>query len=193
MKKLIVGVTGASGSVYAYRLTEVLLELGNTVHFVATDNGKKVMAYEMEIPFPTIIDNFAEKSKQFHYHDNDNLFEVIASGSYGVDGMVVAPCSMGTLGKASQGIGDTLLTRSIDVMLKEQQTLILGVRETPLNPIHLENMLKMSRMGVFILPPVPAFYHHPKSLDDIIDIYVGRVLKTLKIENTLHRIWKDTE
>lgn len=190
MKKIIVGLTGASGSILAYRLMEALLSLGHEVHFVSTEMGKQVMAFELERPFEDCMDSLGAVGSLIRYESGD-LFAAIASGSFSVDGMVVLPCSMGTLAKISTGISDSLLCRAADVALKERRPLVLVARETPLSSIHLENMLKLSRMGAFIMPPVPAFYNKPKSLDQVIDQLVGRVLNTLGIHSELHQIWRE--
>ena len=191
MKKIVIGMTGASGSALAYRLIQTLLELGHEVHFVSTEMGKKVMGFELEKPFERCLESFKNSSQNFYFYENNQLFARIASGSFLTDAMVVLPCSMGTLAKISTGISDSLLCRAADVCLKEQRQLILVPRETPLSSIHLENMLRLSRMGVFIMPPVPAFYQKPKTLADVVDLTVGRLIATLKIDNPLHQIWQE--
>lgn len=190
MKKIIIGLTGASGSVLAYRLMEALLTLGHEVHFVSTDMGKQVLAFELEMPFETAMTALNRLSPHFKRYESGDLFAAIASGSFSVDAMAVVPCSMGTLAKICTGISDSLLCRAADVTLKERRPLILVARETPLSSIHLENMLKLSRMGAVIMPPVPAFYNKPKTLDEVIDQSVGRILNTLGIHNELHQIWR---
>lgn len=191
MKKIVIGMTGASGSILAYRLVQTLLELGHEVHFVSTEMGKKVMSFELEKPYVICLESFKNTSQHFYSYDNNQLFAKIASGSFFTDAMVVLPCSMGTLAKISTGISDSLLCRAADVCLKEQRQLILVPRETPLSSIHLENMLRLSRMGVAIMPPVPAFYQKPKTLADVVDLTVGRLISTLRINNPLHQIWQE--
>ena len=117
------------------------------------------------------------------------MFANIASGSYKVDAMIVIPCSMGSLGKIANGISDNLMLRSADVAVKEKTPLILITRETPLSSIHLENMLKLSKLGAVIMPPVPSYYNKSKSLGESDDIFIGRVLNFLKIENSFHKVW----
>lgn len=189
MKKIIIGITGASGSIFAYRLIEILLQLGYEVHLVATSNGERVCEYELEKSFEKIISSYSKFEGKLFRYANDNLFAKIASGSFKVDAMIVVPCSMGTLAKIAHGISDNLLTRVADVMLKEHRPLVLISRESPLSSIHLENMLKLSRLGVIIMPPVPILYNKPKTLEESIDLIVGRILVTLNIDNPYHKIW----
>lgn len=198
MKKIIVGITGASGSIFAHRIIESLLSLGHEVHLVATSNGEKVCAYELDQSFKTLIKHYQSLSKneiaqnaRLFVYDNADLFSQIASGSYKTDAMVVVPCSMGTLAKISQGLSESLLTRAADVMIKEQRKLVLVTRESPLSPIHLENMLKLSRLGVMIMPPVPAFYNKPQTLAESVGMSVGRILEILNVENPHHKIWRN--
>ncbi len=196
MKKIIVGITGASGSIFAHRLIESLLELGHEVHLVATANGEKVCEYELNQSFKSLVKHYQSISisegttnSRLFIYDNEDLFSKIASGSYHTDAMVVLPCSMGTLARISQGLSDNLLNRAADVMIKEQRKLVLVTRESPLSPIHLENMLKLSRLGVVIMPPVPAFYNKPATLSESIDMSVGRILENLNVENPHHKVW----
>jgi len=192
MKKIIVGITGASGSIYSKRIIEELVSLGHQVHLVVTKQGALVLEHELE-SLTDMLSNIRpnEATHTIILHDNDNLFSDIASGSFKTDGMIIVPCSMGTLGKIAFGISDHLITRTADVMIKEKRPLILMTRETPLSPIHLENMLKLSRLGVTIFPPVPAFYNKPTSIEDIVSDTVGRILETIGIENTSHNIWSE--
>jgi 4-hydroxy-3-polyprenylbenzoate decarboxylase len=191
MKKIIVGVTGASGSVFAHRLVESLLELGHEVHLLATPNGQRVCAYELEKNFEELSQKYRSLSDKLYIYNNEDLFSRISSGSYKTDAMVIVPCSMGTLAKIAQGISSTLITRAADVMIKEHRKLILITRESPLSSIHLKNMLELSNLGVVIMPPVPAFYHKPKTLEESIDLTVGRILESLDIENPYHKVWED--
>lgn len=191
MKKIIVALTGASGSILAYKVVEQLLEAGHEVHFIASTQGEKVMAYELERDYGDILSDFKE-NKRFIVHANDQLFAPIASGSYPVDAMCIVPCSMGTMGKIAHGIADSLICRAADVTLKERRHLVLVVRETPLSSIHLENMLTLSRCGVSIVPPVPAYYNRPKTADEIATQSAARILKTLGIDSHNHVIWEGT-
>ncbi len=185
MDNLIVGITGASGSVYGLRLVEELAHGGRTVSVVATDTGRKVTAHETG----RTVEEWLTPLPGVRVEAVDNFFAPIASGSYGAQGMVVAPCSMATLGAVAGGAGRNLLDRAADVMVKERRPLILMVRETPLSAIHLENMLKLARLGVTILPAMPGFYHRPETLADAVDFMVGKALDALAIEHNLYRKW----
>lgn len=192
MKKIVIGVTGASGSVFADVLIKLLLELGHEVHLVYTSNGAKVSCYELESNINDILDTYRERShERLILYENDDLFSTIASGSYKIDCMVIVPCSMGTLAKIANGISDSLVVRAADVSIKEKRQLVLVTRESPLSSIHLENMLKLSRLGVVIMPPVPAFYNKPKTLQESVLLSVGRIMETIGIDNSYHKVWKN--
>ena len=180
-KRIIVGVTGASGSVYAQRLLEVIPK-DYDIHLVVSDNGEKVAIYELG-------KGWLPKRK-FFVHRSDDFFAPIASGSFKTLGMVVVPCSMGTLGGVAAGLSLNLLQRAADVCLKEKRNLILVPRETPYNTIHLENMHKLSVAGATILDANPPFYQRPKTLDDIVDAIVGRILDQFDIAHKLFAEWK---
>ncbi len=182
--KIVVGVSGGSGSIYAISLLKALKELGIETHLVVSSMGEYVTEHETGIKLEEL------KAMATHYHDNKNFAASIASGSFKVDGMVVLPCSMKTLSSVANGFSDNLLTRACDVSIKEGRKLILVPRETPLSPIHLENMLKLSKMGVVIFPPSPGFYNHPETLEDIVINLTGRVLDMLSIDNNLVNRWK---
>lgn len=189
MKKIVVGITGASGSIYAKRLIDELLERKIYVHIICTDNGKKVMKYETDIDLDQWALELQKQYNNFRLEDIDNLFAGVASGSYKFDAAVILPCSMGTLAEISNGIAKNLLCRVADVALKEKRPLVIVPRETPFNAIHLENMLKLSRLGVTILPAMPGFYHKPQTLEDVVDFVIGKVLDCLSIENNLFSKW----
>ena len=189
MAKYVVGITGASGSIYAARLLEELLRLKHEVYLVVTDCGKKVMEYELNDSLADILARYENQSGSIRLYDSSDFFAPIASGSFPVDGMVVLPCSMTTLAKISNGIGDNLLVRAVDVSIKEKRNLVIVPRETPLSTIHLRNMLKLSEMGVTILPAMPNFYHRPVTIEEIVDSIVGRILRSLGIENNLYFEW----
>ncbi len=194
MKSFIVGITGASGSVYGASLIRELHSLGYTVHIVATKQGEEVWEFELECSLSSWAGQFSEG--RIILHSQENLFASIASGSYQVNGMVVVPCSMGTLGKIAHGVGGGLLARCADVCLKERRPLVLVARETPLSGIHLQNMLTVTQQGGVIFPPVPAFYHKPKSIEEIVSHTVGRVLSILGVESKTYVSWEgnsDTE
>lgn len=189
MKKIIIGITGASGSIQTHRLIETLLMLDHEVHLVATAHGEKVCAFELEKPFQTLVEEYQALNKKFFFYSNDDLFAPIASGSFKTDGMVILPCSMGTLAKVACGISDSLLTRAADVAIKENRRLILAPRESPFSTIHLGNMLKLSRLGVIIMPMLPAFYLKPKTLEESINNGIGRLLESLGIQNPYYKTW----
>lgn len=189
MKRIVVGITGASGSKYGITLVEQLLKKQIEVHLVCTDNGKKVMEYELEESFENIITRLQKDFKSLKFHNIDDLFSPIASGSFKTSAMVIAPCSMATLGEISTGVSKNLLGRAADVCIKEKRKLVIVPRETPLSTIHLTNMLNLSRIGVTILPAMPGFYNKPKSLEEIINFVVGRILDELNIDNDLFNRW----
>src|SRR5437667_3602713 len=176
-----VGVTGASGAILAQK-TLALLEADSRVariHLVVTEAGQRIFAEELGITsgdlkqLPSRI--LGHPVAKIEVLPNKDVGAVIASGSYAVDSMVVIPCSMGTLGAIANGISDDLVSRAADVMLKEGRKLVLCVRDTPFNRVHLENMLRAQQAGAVIMPAVPAFYHHPKTIDDLATQYVCRV------------------
>jgi 4-hydroxy-3-polyprenylbenzoate decarboxylase len=187
--KYIVGITGASGSIYGVRLIEELVKKDNEIYLVITDNGRKVLEYEMEINFEKWLQNINNNKGKLQLCLVDDMFSCIASGSFKTDGMVIVPCSMGTLSKISNGTSDNLLIRAADVMIKEKRKLILIPRETPLSSIHLKNMLFLSNLNVMIIPPMPAFYQRPKTIEDIVNITVGRILTSLDVESDLYHEW----
>ena len=197
MRKFMVGITGASGSIFADRLIEVLLMQGHEVFLVVTSNGEKVSIFELETPFETLMEKYRKLAESYRGRitvcPNNDMFSSIASGSVKVDAMIIVPCSMGTLGKIAHGISDSLLIRAADVAVKEHRKLVLVTRETPLSSIHLENMLKLSRLGVIMMPPVPAFYSKPTTLDESINLSVGRILDTINVENSYHKRWGESD
>ncbi len=191
MKKIIVGLTGASGSIYCKNLVESLLEHECSVHLIATKMGEKVFTYELELEFDAWVKSISESFDQFKLEDVDNLFAGVASGSNRYDAVVILPCSMGTLASIANGMASNLLTRVADVAMKERRKLVIVPRETPLSSIHLENMLKLSREGVTILPAMPGFYHRPESLEDVVNFVIGKVMDHMQIENNKFDKWKD--
>jgi len=174
--RLIVGITGATGVIYGVRLLERLREAGVETHLVISRWGARTLLHE------TSYSREQVEALASHVYAPHDMGAAIASGSFQVAGMVIAPCSVKTLGAIAHGCGDGLVHRAADVTLKERRTLILSVREAPLSEIHLENMLRLTRMGAVILPPMPAFYTNPRSLDDVIDHTVARMLDQLGIE-----------
>lgn len=189
----VIGITGASGSVYGVRLAEVLLEQGYPVHIVISNAGWRVLGEELGWPAvkkeQVLEEKFRGLPGTLHYHPIADIGATIASGSYQVEGMVIAPCSMGTLSAVANGTSDNLMTRAADVMMKEGRPLLLVPRETPLHSIHLENMLKLSRLGVRIIPAMPAFYFHPETIADLVDFQVGKILDSMRVEHRLFTRW----
>lgn len=187
VKRIIVGITGASGAIYGYTLIKALLDRGFNVDGIITRAGEKVLAYEGE---SFLGEGLSSLGPALKLHANDDLFSPLASGSYPVLGMAVVPCSMNTLGLLANGIGDSLLARAAQVTLKERRPLIVVPREMPYSIIHLENMLRLARAGGVILPASPGFYHHPESMSDLVHHVVGRVLDQFGIEHQLYQRWQ---
>jgi len=192
LSDFVIGVTGASGSIYGIRLVQELAMRKHRVNLVMTTAGKKVMAEELGVPDFEHLSKlgFSEAGGQIRIWDNDKYEAPFMSGSGAPDAVVVIPCSVGKLAAIANGISSNLIERTADVALKERRQLILVVRETPLSLIHLENMVKAARAGAQILPAMPAFYHHPKTVDDMVNFVVGKVLNLLKIEHNLFKKWK---
>jgi 4-hydroxy-3-polyprenylbenzoate decarboxylase len=185
--RIVVGITGGSGALYGLALLKALRELGIETHLVVSDMGEQVMLHECG------IEPFELKCLADFYYDNKNLAASIASGSFKTDGMIIVPCSMKTLAGIAHGYSDSLLTRAADVVLKEGRRLVLLPREMPFGAIHLENMLTLARLGVRIMPPNPGFYSHPKTIEDIVDIVVGRILDQFDIEHSLLKRWGEED
>lgn len=181
---LVVAITGSSGVIYGVRLLEVCQKLGIETDLIVSNAAEILL--EMELGKKTgELQKLATRS-----YSPDDLTAPIASGSYRVDGMVIAPCSMKTLGAIASGVAADLISRAADVTLKQNRPLVLVPRETPLNLVHLENMAKLKRAGATILPPSPAFYHKPVKVSDLIDFIVGRVLEMFGVEHKLYRRWE---
>jgi len=181
--RMVVGITGATGAIYGVRLLDALGELGVERHLVVSRWGEMTILKETGQSARDLA------AKASVVHSRSNQAASIASGSFRHDGMIVAPCSMRTLAAIRYGGAEGLIPRAADVTLKERRRLVLVVRETPLNDIHLENMLALSRMGAVIAPPVPAFYNNPRTIDDLIDHTVGRVLDLFGLEHPTLRRW----
>ncbi|MDR1516239.1 MAG: UbiX family flavin prenyltransferase [Synergistaceae bacterium] len=186
-KRIIVAISGATGVVYGIRLLEILRETGDfEVHLILSEWACKNIEIESEKSVDYI------KGLCDFYYDNNQLDACISSGSFLVLGMLIVPCSMKTLSAIANGYADSLISRCADVSLKEQRPLIIAPRETPLSTIHLENMLKLSKMGVCIIPPMPSFYNKPQTIDDIINHFCGRLLDKFGITNGYSRRWNGT-
>ena len=190
MKRLIIAITGASGSIYFKRLVEQLLSTEFELHLVASEHGSQVYEYEIGKSLSKQVKEWQKINTNVILEDNDNLFSPIASGSYQCESMVVIPCSMSTAAEISNGITKTLLSRAADVMLKEDRKLLLVPRETPFSTNHLKNLYELSKLGAAILPAMPGFYNHPQTLEEAVDFVVGKVLDNLKIENNCYKRWE---
>ena len=181
MDPVVVGISGASGSILAKRAIGTLLERDVPVIATCTSAARMVWQEEMEESFGSSLAQWQE-SPNFSYYPIGDLKAPVASGTTRIAGMVVIPCSTGTVAAIAHGISTNLLQRAADVCLKERHRLVLVPRETPLSPIHLENMLSLARLGVTILPPAPAFYLRPKSVEDIVDYVVAKALDALELD-----------
>lgn len=181
--KIAIGISGASGAIYAKRLIEYLHNK-HELYVTASKYAIEIFKNELDEDF---FDFIASKSAK--YFDNNDMHASIASGSFKLDVCIIVPCSMKTLSAIANGYADSLIVRCTDVTLKENRKLIVVPRETPLSQIHLANMLTLSKAGALIVPPNPAFYNHPESIDDIADFIVGRILDLLDIKNSLYKKW----
>ena len=215
-KSYIVAITGASGSIYGFRLLEELIKHNFYVYLIISKPAFKVIKDELRMFSGINLDNenkngaaninhiynniYGEIKSKFNIDDKDNyeyLDEMfieakISSGSAsGIRGMAVIPCSMGSLSRIANGSSGNLIERASDVMLKERKKLIVSPRETPLNDIHLKNMLSLSRSGAIILPPIPVFYNKPESIDDMVNFITGKIMDSFGIENNIYKRWGD--
>jgi len=190
---LVVALTGASGMPYARRLLEMLAQAGRETHLVLSPAAVQVLAAETDLQLD--LDRFEPAQLvpggggRFHYHHYLDYGAPVASGSFRTGGMVVCPCSMGTLGSIASGIADNLIHRAADVHLKERRKLVLVPRETPLSAIQLENMARCARAGAVVLPAMPGFYHQPQSVAEVIDFIVARICDHLDVPHSLFTPW----
>ncbi len=192
--------TGASGMPYGVRLLECLLKAGIKVYLLYSQAAQIVSHQEMDLRLPTsareaaqfFSARFGASPGQLQVFGREEWFAPVASGSNPADAMVICPCTMGTLASIAAGLADNLIERAADVALKEARKLVLVPRETPLSAIHLENMLKLARAGAIILPPNPGFYHHPQTVQDLVDFVVARVLDHLGVEHQLMPRWGES-
>lgn len=193
-KRYIVAMTGASGAPYGLCLLEELLKQHHEVHLLVTEAGWRVLKEEhqwvVQLREQNFVERFGHLPGRLIFHSIKDIGAAIASGSFPCDAMVVIPCSMGTMARISQGLSGNLVERAADVMLKERKPLIMVPRETPLSPIHLENMLKLARYGVSIVPAMPAFYHQPNEIEDMVRFVAGKVLDLLGVQHDLYRRWE---
>ena len=192
MSDYVIGITGASGSIYGIKLIQELGLRKHTVNVVITPAGKQVMNEELGVFGFEQMDKLglSEIINHVRIWENDNFEAPFMSGSNAPEAVVIIPCSMGKLAAVANGISGNLLERIADVALKERRQLILVVRETPLSLIHLENMVKVTKAGAMVLPAMPAFYHHPKTIDDMVNFVVGKVMNLLRIEHNLFKGWR---
>ena len=186
-RRLIVGITGASGVVYGQRLLQTLRRLEIETHLVLTRSAALTITYELDQPVDAI------KALASKVHPINDVGASIASGSFKTDGMIIAPCSMHTLAAIATGVCDNLVTRAADVVLKERRRLVLLVRETPLHLGHLKNMTAVTEMGAIVSPPVPAFYSRPKTIEDLVDHTIGRALDLFDIDTHTVTRWRENE
>src|SRR6266849_1499763 len=184
--RLVVGLTGSSGILYGVRMLEVLKRYKVDVHLIMTEWAKKCLSLETDYDFQYV------RSLSDHYSDDSNMAASVSSGTYKTDGMMIIPCSMKTLSSIANGYEETLVARAAGVTMKESRKLILVPRETPVTSIHLENMLKLARIGVIILPAMPGFYNRPKTIYDVLDHIVGKCLDQFDIDHKLFKRWETT-
>jgi 4-hydroxy-3-polyprenylbenzoate decarboxylase len=186
-KRMIIGISGASGVTYGVRLLQLLRNAGVETHLVMSKTAELTFAYETDLKIAEVreLANFC--------HAIDDMASAIASGSFRTAGMIVAPCSMRSMSEIASGVTTTLLTRAADVVLKERRRLVLMVRETPLHTGHLRTMTALSEIGAIIAPPVPAFYAKPENLEDMVEHTVGRVLDLFDIDIGVVRRWGEDE
>ena len=181
--RLIVAITGASGVIYGKRLLEVLKEKRVETHLIVSKAAEKVIEHELEMTKKD-LERLAS-----HVYSLDDLNAPFMSGSFQTDGMIIIPCTMKTLAGIASGYSDNLILRAADVTLKERRKLIVVPRETPLSVVHLRNMLEVAKLGVFVVPAMPAYYYKPKRIDDLVDFVVGKVLDCLGLEHKLFKRW----
>lgn len=198
VKRYVLAITGASGSIYGTTLLAELLRAGHEVHFVASEAGRSVLGHETGFSLPADAGKAREALGAFlevpiaalHVHGERDLFAPIASGSFRLDGMVVIPCSMKTLAGIAHGSSGNLIERAADVALKERWPLVVVPRESPLSEIHLTNMLAAARVGVRVVPAMPGFYQHPESVEDLVRFVVARALDALDLPQSLLPPWR---
>lgn len=197
MNKITVAMTGASGAPYTLRLMQELIKSGHQLQFLCSQPGQIVISMETELKLQSspqqmqaqLCEYFLCEREQLQVYGKDQWTAPVASGSSVADAMVVCPCSMGTLAAIAHGLGNNLIHRAADVIIKERRKLILVPRETPFSSLHLENMLKLSNQGVVILPPSPGFYQGVNSVEDLVDFVVSRILDQLHVDNNISPRW----
>lgn len=183
-KKIILAITGASGSLYAVQFLKIMQEVGVDVHAIISNAGRLVLQHELGLT-PDDLQKYVAK-----WYGANDFAAPMSSGSSKFDAMVILPCTMGSLGAIANGIAKNLIHRAADVILKEKKPLLLAVRETPFNRIHLENMVKVHDAGATLSPPMPSFYHHPESLEEMATFFAGRVAELIGIEVSGLKRWQ---
>jgi len=181
--KILLSIGGASGSIYGIRLLEELVKSNVELHLIVSDGAKNILENETVYTYGDL------KKKANNFYENGDLFAAPASGSFHLDGMIVAPCSMKTLSAIANGYGDTLTSRAASCCLKEGRKLVLVIRETPLDLPSIKNMLTAKQSGAVILPAMPGFYHKPKTIADLVDFVVGKIFDQFNIEHSLFKRW----
>ena len=182
-KKLIIGLTGATGTIFGVRLLEVLAKTNIETHLIVSKWAQQTLEHETSYSLDNLKDLATET------YNSGDMGAKVSSGSFQTDGMVIAPCSLRSVASITHGLADHLVHRAADVILKEKRTLVVVAREIPLSTIHLENLLKLSRMGAIVLPPMPAFYNHPQNLNDMVDHIVMRILDQFHVTRDLVARW----
>ncbi|WP_037571649.1 UbiX family flavin prenyltransferase [Spirochaeta cellobiosiphila] len=192
-KPFIIAITGASGSLYGIRMIQELIKHNRTVYTLITDSAKQVIPFETGKSWEQWYSEFNQNNEYVQDIPLNNIYHKIASGSYSTEAMIISPCSMGTLGRIASGISSNLLERAADVTLKEKRSLILMARETPLNRIHIQNMLTINEAGGIIFPPTPAFYAKPQTIEELVQATVCRVLQLAGLEINNPYSWQPDE
>ncbi|RLF62316.1 MAG: aromatic acid decarboxylase [Thermoplasmata archaeon] len=181
--KIVLAITGASGAIYGIRTLEELKKAGCSVYLIISQNAKKIIEHETSYKLDDII------SSADRYFDENEISAEVASGSFFHDGMIIAPCSLKTMGGIASGYAENLITRTAICSLKEGRKIVIVPRETPLDLISLENMVKLKKSGAVILPAMPAFYHKPRNVDDVVNYIVGKILDQFGLKNELFKRW----
>ena len=196
MKRYVFAISGASGSIIGLRVLRELVTVSE-VYLIISSQSFSIIKEEIGIDWMAGSDSAIQKkiraslgSKKIHYCNEHNMAAPVSSGSFKTDGMFIVPCSMKTLAGVAAGYTENLIQRSADVTLKEGRLLLLSPREMPFSAIHLENMLKLARLGVKIVPPVPGFYHGPRSIDDLVDFMAGKILDSMGVEHNIFKRWQ---
>ncbi|OVE80992.1 hypothetical protein BVY03_04860 [bacterium K02(2017)] len=185
-KRIIIGITGASGGIYGIKLLESCKKIGLETHLICSENGERTLKIENKLTLSDL------KPMADYWYDSKNMAAAISSGSFQTMGMIVAPCSMRSLAEIANGVSTSLVSRAADVVLKERRKLLLMVRETPFNAIHLKNMTQVTNCGGIIMPPIPSFYDQPQDINQMITQSVGRALDLFDLPHHLTKRWQDS-